>query len=63
MKEAIFAGVLFAISLSWIARVARKPDGFVRHFSRGAFLRDLNDRLKERLSKSGTNETKTRAAG
>jgi hypothetical protein len=41
MKEAIVAGVLFAISLSWIARVAKRPDGFVRHFSQGAFMREL----------------------
>ena len=30
MKEALFAGAMFAIALSWIARSARKPDDFVR---------------------------------
>jgi hypothetical protein len=29
----------------------------------GRILRDLNDRLKDRLSKSGTDETKTHADG
>jgi hypothetical protein len=56
MKEAIVAGVLFAISLSWIARVAKKPGGFVRHFSRGAFMRDLNERLKATPFNSHTDE-------
>jgi hypothetical protein len=45
MKEALFAGALFAITLNWIARIAKKPDGFVRHFGRGAFMRDLNEKL------------------
>jgi hypothetical protein len=39
---------VFAVALSWIARSARKPDGFVRHFSRGAFMRDLNESLAEK---------------
>jgi hypothetical protein len=55
MKEALFAGVLFAIALSWIARVAKNPDGFVRHFSRGAFMRDLNKEMAEKLSSPDTN--------
>jgi hypothetical protein len=33
---------MVAIALSWIARTASEPDGFVRYFSRGAFMRDLN---------------------
>ena len=48
MKEALFAGALFAIALSWIARSARKADGFVRHFSRGAFMRELNKKMEEK---------------
>jgi len=54
MKDALFAGTIFAIALSWIARVVKKPDGFVRYVSRGAFMRSLNRRLEEQLSNSGT---------
>jgi hypothetical protein len=50
MKEALFAGVVLAITLNWISRSARKPDGFVRHFSRGAFMRDLNEKMEAQLS-------------
>ena len=45
MKEAIFFGAVLAITLSWIARAARKPDNFVRRFSRGFFMRDLNESM------------------
>ena len=48
MKEALFAGAVLAIALSWIARSAGKPDGFVRYFSRGAFMRDLNRKMEEK---------------
>jgi hypothetical protein len=47
MAESLFAGVMVAIALSWIARTASEPDGFVRHFSRGAFMRDLNKKIQE----------------
>ena len=50
MKEALFAGAMLGIALSWIAREAKKPDGFIRHFSRGAFMRDLNEKMEEKLS-------------
>ncbi len=50
MKEALFAGALLAIALGWIARSARNADGFVRHFSRGAFMRDLNKKMEERIA-------------
>jgi hypothetical protein len=46
MKEALFAGAVFAIALSWIARSAKKTDGFVRYFSRGAFMRELNKKME-----------------
>jgi hypothetical protein len=52
MREAIFAGVMFAIALSWIARVARNRDGFVRYFSRSAFMRDLNKKTEEGLKRA-----------
>jgi hypothetical protein len=47
MAEALVAGVMVAIALSWIARAASKPDGFVHHFSRGAFIRDLDKKIEE----------------
>lgn len=47
MKEFLFASAMFIIALSWIARVAKRTDGFVRHCSRGAFMRELNDDMKE----------------
>jgi hypothetical protein len=50
MREALFAGAMFAIALSWIAREAKKQDGFVRHFSRGALMRDLNKKMQEKIS-------------
>lgn len=48
MVEALFAGAVFAIALNWIFRSAKKPDGFVRNFSRGAFLRELNKKMQEK---------------
>ncbi len=57
MKEAIFFGAVFAITLNWIARVAGKPDNFVRRFSRGGFMRELNERMN-----SGAKEARQDAA-
>ena len=48
MAEAIFAGAVLAIALRWIGRSAKDEDGFVRHFSRGAYMRELNARLEQR---------------
>jgi len=62
MKEALFAGVVLAITLNWISRSARKPDGFVRHFSRGAFMRELGQRVEAQLSKSDGGKSEPRAA-
>jgi hypothetical protein len=42
MSEAIFAGAVLAIVLRWLSRSAKEPTGFVRHFSRGAYMRDMN---------------------
>jgi hypothetical protein len=52
MKEALFAGAMLGIALSWIARAAKNPDGFIRHFSRGAFMRDLNEKMEEKTLNS-----------
>jgi len=63
MKEALFAGVVLAITLNWISRSARKPDGFVRHFSRGAFMRDLNEKMEAQLSNPDTDKSEPHVAG
>ena len=49
MAEAVFAGLVLAIAFRWISRSAKEPDGFVRHFSRGAFMRDLNQSINDRM--------------
>jgi hypothetical protein len=46
MAEAIFAGAVLAIVLRWLSRSVKEPNGFVRHFSRGAFMRDMNIKLE-----------------
>jgi hypothetical protein len=47
MKEALFAGAMLGIALSWIARAAKKPDGFIRHFSRVRLCVILTKRWKK----------------
>jgi hypothetical protein len=47
MFEVIFAGAVLAITLRWIGRSMRDRDGFARHFSRGAYMRDLNRALEK----------------
>jgi hypothetical protein len=51
MAEAIFAGAVLAITLRWIFRSARDPNGFVRSSSRGAFMRDLNRKIEEQMGR------------
>lgn len=48
MAEAIFAGAALAIVLGWIGHSVRKKDSLVLHFSRGAFMCDLNKKLEEK---------------
>lgn len=48
MAEAIFAGAVLAIVFGWMGRSIRKKDSFVFHFSRGAFMRDLNNKMEEK---------------
>ena len=47
MFEVIFAGAVLAITLRLIGRSMRDRDGFARHFSRGAYMRDLNRALEK----------------
>ena len=46
MVEAVFAGSVIAIALRLISRSANDPNGFVRHSSWGAYMRDLNNRVE-----------------
>ena len=46
MAEAIFAGAVMAITLRWLSRSVRDPNGFVCHSSRGAYMRELNEKLE-----------------
>ncbi len=55
MKEALIAAALFAIALICIARVAKKPNGFVRRCSRSALMRELNEEMEEKLPGPGVN--------
>jgi hypothetical protein len=38
---------MLAITLRLIGRSMRDMDGFARHFSRGAYMRDLNKALEK----------------
>jgi hypothetical protein len=48
MAEAIFAGAVLAITVRWISRAVKSKDGFVLHFSRGSFMRELNRKIEHR---------------
>lgn len=51
MEQAVFFGALAVIAVMFFAIIylsGKKKDGFVRHFSRGAFMRDLNKRMEEK---------------
>jgi hypothetical protein len=46
MGEAILWGAIEVGALTVIYLSGKKKDGFVRHFSRGAFMRDLNKKME-----------------
>ncbi len=46
MEQAIFWGAIGVIFLTMIF-LSGKKDGFVRHSSRGDFMRDLNKKMEE----------------
>jgi hypothetical protein len=48
MEQAVFLGALVVVFLVVIYRSGKKQDGFVRHFSRGAFMRDLNKKIENK---------------
>ncbi len=47
-KAILWAAVVVAL-LTIIYLSGRKKDSFVKHFSRGAFMRDLNKKMESEL--------------
>jgi len=50
--DIVFAGLMIAVSLTCIMRAVGRPASFVRHFSRGAYMRDVARSMEERRSGS-----------
>jgi hypothetical protein len=48
MEQAVFFGALVVMFVAVIYLSGKKQSGFVRHFSRGAFMRDLNKKMEEK---------------
>jgi len=48
MVNIIFWGLILIIILVLIYRSGKKKDGFVRYFSRGAYMRDLNKEMEDK---------------
>ena len=48
MEQAIFFGALLVMLLVVIYLSGKKKNRFLRHFSRGAFMRDLNKKMEEK---------------
>jgi hypothetical protein len=48
MEKAIYFGALVVMFLTVTYLSGKKKNGFVRHFSRGAFMRDLNKKMEEK---------------
>ncbi len=46
MQQAIFFGAIVVYCLVVIYLTGTREDGFVRCFSRGAFMRDLNKKME-----------------
>lgn len=51
MAQAIFWGAIVVILLTVIFLSGKKKDGFVRHFSRGAFMRELNKKMEKEIER------------
>jgi len=51
MGQAIFFGTIAVAVLVVIYISGKNKGGFVKHFSRGAFMRDLNKKMEEKLPK------------
>lgn len=57
MEQAVFLGalavILFVILLKVIYGSRKKEDGFLKHSSRGAFMRDLNKKMESNKKAEG----------
>jgi hypothetical protein len=47
MLEIILWVIVLAVLLAIVYRSAKSKNGFVRHFSRGAYMRDLNKQMED----------------
>jgi hypothetical protein len=56
MGQVIVLAVIVVILLAVIFRSGRKSASFVKHTSRGAFMRDLNKKGEEKLGETGTKD-------
>jgi hypothetical protein len=57
MDELILLAAITVVFITVIYLSGRKKDGFVKHFSRGAFMRELNEKMEadiENKSPDGT---------
>jgi hypothetical protein len=48
MEKPIYFGALVVMFLTVTYLSGKKKSGFVRHFSRGAFMRDLSKKMEEK---------------
>lgn len=48
MFEVIFLGLILIVLLVFIYKSNKNQDGFLRYFSRGAYMRDLNKKIEEK---------------
>lgn len=57
MEQAVSLGalvvILFVVLLMVIYRSGKKEDGFLRHSSRGDFMRDLNKKMEDNSRAEG----------
>lgn len=51
MLEIILWVLMIAAGLVLLYRIGKKKDGFVRHSSRGAYMRELNKEMEDKESK------------
>lgn len=50
MIEVIFLGLILIVLLVFIYKLNKNQDGFLRYFSRGAYMRGLNKEIKDKIN-------------
>lgn len=58
MLELLIYGTVVIVLLIIIYRSGKNKDGFVRYFSRGAYMRDLNEKIEKRNKEKLNDKTK-----